>query len=201
MTLLVNSHYDTPWIVYKQEFQIAVEQYGYANVARPHGLPFIPLLIGQWSDNGNFSPAYDLSVDTPDYTSGQPRIAAYVSADATNIHFNLTNNENTKTFYFRLMAYAPPDYKGDVTPVEYNSPFRYNSHYRYLKIFKAGSASGTVSHDLGYIPQCRIWSMGSPTRPSGRVYPSNGIITSSTLQADDQNSSQFYYHIYLDKQE
>lgn len=195
VNLLVDSRYPSPWIVWKSSPSITVEQYGYiADRTIAHGLPFIPLLLGQWSTNSNFNPSYDLAVTIPGGpTGGQPETMCSVSADATNIHFTIINNANQRTFYFRLMAFAPPGYTGEVTLVEYSSPFRFNSHYRYQQIYMAGQSGGTaVNHNLGYLPQAKIWSISGT-----RVLPSHGILTTTTL-ANAADNTAYYYHIYKD---
>lgn len=191
--MLVNSHYHSPWIIWSKTHSITVPQWGeLPNATLPHGLAFIPLLIGQWSTNANFSPCYDLIINTPGGpTSGQPETYCQVSADATNVRFYIINNASQRTFYFKLMAYAPPEYIGQVNPVSYNSPFRFNSHYRYLQIYKEGQASAPVNHGLGYLPQARIWRNNDNV-----VTPSIGILTTSTLSSS--YSGQYYYHIYKD---
>lgn len=193
--LLVDSASPMPWIIYKREFSIVVAPYGeIMNQNLPHGLPFRPLIFGQWSDDANFSPSYDLNVTIPGGgTGGQPETVVNVRADSTNITFNIINNKSTtRTFYFRLMAFAPPDYNGEVNPVDYSSPFRFNSHYRYEQLYMSGLSSDTVSHNLGYLPRAKIWVID---RVTNSVNIGHGILTTTTLKAAYDNTS-FYYHIY-----
>lgn len=194
MALLVNSHYKMPWIIWSRTHQITVPATGYvADDVLAHNLAFIPLILGQWSTSANFSPSYDLGITVPGGSiGGQPETVCETSAAADGIHFTLVNNTNAnRTFYFRLMAFAPPNYTGDVTPVSYNSPFRFNSHYRYQQIYMQGQTSGTVSHNLGYLPQAKIWGLSG-----NRVVPAKGILTTSTLKMAADGS--YYYHIYKD---
>lgn len=194
--LLVDSAYPMPWIVYKREYSISVGAYSEVwNQNLAHGLPFIPLIFGQWSDNANFNPSYDLGVDIPGgSTGGQPATMVSVRASATNITFSIINNMAARTFYFRLMAFATPGYTGQVNPVEYNSSFRFNSHYNYQKLFMAGySTGGPVTHGLGYLPQAKIWAYSSVTQS---VNPGHGILTNTSLSSAYDNTP-FYYHIYL----
>ncbi len=195
--LLVNTHYPMPWIVWKREYSFQVPGHDFAVKDFAHGLPFTPLLIGQWSTNPNFSPSYDLTVEVPGgATGGQVASSCLISANATNIRAvgDNSNSDNTETFYLRLMAFAPPNYTGDVNPVDYASPFRYNSRYRYQKLFLSGLASSgeTVKHGLGYIPQARVWM-----NYDGYVSPYAGIIDTNGLKIDA--NTQYYYHIYLDE--
>lgn len=196
-TLLYNSHYPVPWIIWKRAYSVSVAGNG-AMITQSitHGLPFMPLLIGQWSTNPNFSPSYDISVTIPGGGSGgQPETYVGVSATATTVDFQILNNStSSRTYYFRLMAFAPPNYANDVTPVEYSSPFRFNSKYRYQQLYLSGSASAgaTITHGLGYLPQAKVWAISSV-----RVMPSPGILTTNLLRCA-ADSSDYYYHIYKD---
>lgn len=197
--LTVNSHYKIPWIVWKRELTVALSGgLDYTTMTIEHGLPFIPLLIGQWSLNSNFYPSYDLAIETPGYTgAGQPPVALLAAATPTLVRLTL-DNRLTDRVYVRLMAYAPPGYTGEVIPVEYSSPFRFNSHYRYPKIVASGKGSPNqiINHNLGYIPQAQIWD-SSVVNGVETVMPAPGILTTSTLKST--TSASFYYYIFGDK--
>lgn len=194
--LLVDSAYSMPWIVYKREYSLSVARYSEVwNNKLSHNLPFTPLIFGQWSDNADFNPSYDLAISIPGGgTGGNPETMVSVRADATDIVISVINNKAARTFYFRLMAFAPPNYTGDIAPVEYGSNFRFNSHYNYQKVFMSGfSPTGSpVQHNLGYIPQATIWAYSSVTNS---VNPAHGMITTTTLDSA-YGSTPFYYHIY-----
>lgn len=197
--LLVNSHYKMPWIVWKREYTVSIPaSTGYISISFPHGLPFTPLLIGSWSNRADFNPSYDVTVTVPGgSTGGQPKYVCQVSADATNVNIMAINNaDSNPVCYLRLMAFAPPSYQGEVTPVDYSSSFRYNSKYRYQKIFMAGRTTGPLQHNLGYIPQARIW-WGSLS-DANYAAPGPCAITAQNLTTDS-STIPFYYHIYLDK--
>lgn len=199
--LRVNTHYKMPWIVWKREYSFNVPHWNYTQTSFNHGLPFTPLLIGQWSDNANFNPAYDLSVDVPGGASGgQAETTCNVSADATKINIIADNNKDYDcTYYLRLMALAPPDYDGEVTPVDYSSAFRYNSKYRYQKLFMAGrTTTAKVVHNLGYLPQARVWLINAR---NNTVVPAGAELTSSELITAADSNFPYYYHIYLDGME
>lgn len=200
LNLAVNSHYKIPWIVWKRELSITVDQYDWSTTTINHGLPFIPLVIGQWSTSPNFQPAWDISVETPNYSgAGQPLMALTFGITSSVIRMVIDNNDVRKTFYLRLMAYAPPNYTGDVTPVEYNSPFRFNSHYNYPKIVMSGKAASNtrVTHNLGYIPQAQVWG-SMMVNGVETVVPGTGIVTETTLSSSTTSDS-FYYYIFGDK--
>lgn len=194
--LLVNTHYKLPWIIWKAEYSFSVPSGDWKRVEFAHNLPFIPLLLGQWSMNPDFAPSYDLGVDTPGgATGGQVPYSCLVSANSTHITAVADNNgsSSAQNFYLRLMAFAPPDYTGEVNPADYTSKFRYNSKYRYQKIYMAGRANANqiLTHNLGYIPQAKLWSITNNT-----VRPAYGIITDTTLKTD--SDQPYYYHIYKD---
>lgn len=195
MALLVNTHYKLPWIIYARTYSITVESGGFiSDQALPHGLGFIPLIFGQWSTSASFNPSYDLGITIPGgSTGGQPETMVSVSADNSALHFTIINNAATaRTFYFKLMAFAPPNYRGGVSPVSYSSPFSFNSHYRYQQIYMQGQSSGTVNHNLGYLPQARLWGISGE-----RAVPTMGILTTSTLRS--AATGGYYYHIYKDR--
>lgn len=198
-SFLVNSHYQIPWIVWKSTYSLSVPANTRRRTTLEHGLPFTPLLIGQWSDNPNFAPAYDLALsNTQRIQSSYYELFVFVEADSETVYFDVFNNTTSaKTVNFRLMAFAPPDYDGEVTPVEYSSKFRYNSHYRYQQLFKAGnSTTADVFHGLNYIPQAKMWVV-----LDGRAAPdATGTLTTDILHNDNMDySDSFYYHIYKDK--
>lgn len=193
MALLVNTHYKMPWIVWSMRYSIQVAAGEYKIATIQHGLPFVPLLTGQWSPNRQFNPSYDLGAPTPGGAIVQmPDYLCDGYADDEEIRFALMNNTSTSAeFNMKLMAFAPPDYTGDVNPVNYNSPFSFNSHYRYQQLFMQGRARGKVTHGLGYLPQAKLWSI---TQDS--ITPYKGILTETTYENFVDN--EYYYHIYKD---
>lgn len=165
---IMNSDYPTPFLVWKMEETLTVPVGAYYNAAHKsvaHNLPFTPLLIGQWSTNSNFVPAYDLANDMPIFTGTRPDLSAMVGADSTHIRITAEHTaSSSKTFYFRLFAFLPPDYDGTWTnDVDDNTNFKLNSDFNYPKVLASGSvtvADGAVSeytHSLGYLPQVRAW--------------------------------------------
>lgn len=195
--LLVDSHYHMPWIIWKATVQYTLSSGDFGIYQINHNLPFTPLIFGSWSTSSNFLPSYDLTDSLPGWSgSGQPPLTMLASAGTSTVAFNLTNNQATSTtFYIRVMGFAPPGYTGEVTPVDYvDADFAYNSQYRYQKIIASGLATGSVAHNLGYLPQAMVW-----TTSSGSVTPSSdGILTTTTLSLPD-SSQQFYYYIYGDR--
>lgn len=143
-----------------------------------HGLPFTPLLVGYYTTAYTGNTKYDIS----SYEGGTLVAPITVTADNTKVYiagFDRTPDMTTVTFH--LAGFVPPDYDGDVTPVEDNSNFRFSSDFRYPKLnafgkLTAGSGATMVyNHNLGYIPQTRTWLIHS----NGRVNSFNGPTTYS----------------------
>lgn len=209
MALLVDSRYKIPWIIWKRECQFTIPaNFGYEFFSLAHGLPFTPLLLGQWSYSSNFLPSYDLQEPYPGWIRSTSEYSATVGADATHVRFALSGPYNqSSTLYFRLMAFAPPGYTGEITPVEYpNSKLTFSSAYRYQKIYMSGTttANQTIVHNLGYIPQARAWNKTSISDGSTTyqiIKPENTWLTATTLKFNQvialQNETM-YYHIYKD---
>lgn len=223
-----STDYPMPFIVYTGTFSWQRGPWADTDTRFAHGLPFTPLLIGQWSTNADFNPAYDLSVTAPNYSATRPEFASDIGADETYIYiYSANNTDNTTfTFYYRLIAFAPPDYQGKSTSINGSSPFLLNSDFNYLKIVEEGSvtapAGGTtnVAHNLGYIPQCRVWqerqmsfydpSTGQFSSPTviSPVYAQDyaGVLLGPRISNSEltlgatsiSGDKKFYYHIYAD---
>lgn len=222
---ITNTDYPMPFLVYSTTATRSVGGTTYSDYfSFAHGLPFTPLLIGQWSTNANFQPCYDIALEYPNFSGGQPPVAIVVGADDTSIHISLSNNTGSDvTFYFRLTAFAPPSYTGSVNSVDDNSPFKYNSDFNYMKIVEANeitvpaNSARTINHGLGYIPQVRVWNryeayMGGATRTITTAMMTNlnenGLlgarVTDQILELGSYSTfgavdRRFYYHIYADE--
>lgn len=165
---LLNSDYPTPFLVWSMTTTLTVPVGAYFNAASKsvaHGLPFTPMIIGQWSTNANFSPAYDLSNDMPIFTGTRPDLSALVGADSTHIRITAEHTQNQSVvYYFRIFAFLPPDYDGTWTNVlDDNTDFKLSTDFNYPKVVASGTVSvpdnqeTSLYHNLGYIPQVRAW--------------------------------------------
>jgi hypothetical protein len=165
---MLTTDYPIPILVWKMETSLTVPVGQYFNAAHKsvaHGLPFTPWIIGQWSTNANFQPAYDLANDMPVFTGTRPDLMIIIGADSTHIRISAEHTaESSKTLYFRIFSFLPPDYSGDYDDTLGDSTaFTFDSEFNYPKLFKSGTISvphnttKTVSHGLGYIPQVRAW--------------------------------------------
>lgn len=225
---LYDSDYPMPYLVYFQpcNYTVGGSEY-YKTISFAHGLPFTPLLLGQWSTTagGDFSVSYDLAIEVPRFSGGQPLVAKVAGADSTNIYLDMTNNTGSDlTFYYRLAAFAPPEFNGAVEEVNDATLYQFNSDFNYLKIYKTGSEivavgnTADIMHDLGYIPQTRTWReeqiyvngsnrtiicpMNTSVTPSGflgvKVSDLN-LTLGNTTGGSTQGDVKFYYHIYADE--
>jgi hypothetical protein len=205
---ILNSDYPAPALVAKWEYSFTVPAYGWVDKEFNHNLPFMPLIIGYWSVNSDFAISHDissLSVSFFDQACG---------STSTKIKFKVNNNENAaKTFYYRLFAFAPSDYDGDIPAIEDSTNYRLNSDFNYPKLFAYGSSDLTsgqafnVYHNLGYIPMCRVWVYNRQNdfcSPTTSAYYEDGsrhqgtTISSSKLTYYGAGA-KIYYQIYADE--
>ena len=219
---LFSSDYPMPAICleYNGHFSAAANEV--KTVTVPHNLPFKPLLIGQWSNLESFAPSLDINTTLylPTYDPMQGRaVSSFVGSDATNIKIDIQNFwPATVQFYYRLWAYAPPDYDGDVPNVYDNTNFQLSTDFNYPKIVEQGTltlgykAEGTIHHGLGYIPQVRVWeevngviqpcqsfweSVGGKGGP--RITSQDLIIRNFVNGVESGDTRKYYYHIYGDE--
>lgn len=227
---IMSSDYPIPILALKLSTTINVPVGQYWNENKkivPHNLPFTPLIIGQWSTNANFNPAFDLSTQIPIfYGSSQPPFVVNIGADDHNIYINCSHSNSFETvFYFRLTGFVPPDYEGEVDNVDDITNFRLNSDFNYPKILEQrkitveANTDSIINHNLGYIPQARLWKIGQVgnysqghhncVMPQATTRSTNNDGYLGALINDKQyiicnksnSSSQetFYYHIYGDE--
>lgn len=211
---IYNSDYTTPAFVAKWEGSFQVAAYDYLDTSFDHNLPFTPLIVGQWSLNENFEPAYDIATSNGYFVGVNWNQVA--GSNATKIKFYLNNGYNTeKTYYYRLFALAPSDYDGDIPSIEDSTNFRFNSDFNYPKLFAYGHTIITqagdfvYNHNLGYIPQVRTWkydSLNDVISPFVNVHYQDGSYTTGTVVdsttmtiVDVLSGDEVYYHIYADE--
>lgn len=210
---LLNSDYPTPAFVAKWEGSINVSAYDYADTSFAHNLPFLPLVVGQWSLNANFEPAYDIGSQNG-YFFGV-NFNQVAGSNSTDIKFALNNGYGTdQTYYYRLFAFAPSDYNGDVPAIEDSTNYRMNSDFNQPKLFAYGSdnltgADYVFNHNLGYIPQVRVWiydDLNDLVSPVANTHYQDGSYTRGTLVntstmtfKGSNNGERIYYHVYADE--
>lgn len=220
---LLSSDYGMPVLVWEYEDYWNVGSYNQRTVAVAHKLPFRPLLVGQWAISNTFNPSMDISMETymPSFNPIDGNVInAHVGADSTNLILDLYNGtDSSKQLWFRLWAYAPPDYTGEVPNLYDKTNFMLSTDFNYPKIVKAGAVnlaykgSTTILHGLGYIPQCKVWQMKNgvigpvyalfdydQTGNKGGPSLTTTALTIRNLDLDSDDSSKtYYYHIYGDE--
>ena len=212
---IIDTDYPTPAFVAKWEGSVPnVPAYDYKDSEFAHGLPFTPLIVGQWSLNANFEPAYDLATQNGYFVG--VNFNQTTGSNASKIKFVLYNDYSTaKTFYYRIFAFAPPDYDGDIPAIEDSTNFRLNSDFNYPKLVAYDTANLTTgtnyvyNHNLGYIPQTRVWiydSLEGMVIPVSNVYYQDGsytstaIVTSSKLEYNGSiTGNKIYIHVYAEE--
>ena len=219
---LLNTDYETPVLVYESGQDYWNVGANATRTARlSHGLPFKPLLVGQWALRSDFTPCQDIATDTfyPvfDPIVNYEVVSLYLSADGTNIIFDMNNFSATSSkFYFRLWAYAPPDYGGELPNIYDRTNFMLSTDFNYPKIIKQGvvsvakNATATITHGLGYIPQVRVWvekngAIGpeyarweNGSKGGARVTDQELILRNYNFGGDG-GTVKYYYHIYGDE--
>lgn len=211
---IYSSDYPTPAFVGAWQGSFDVAGYDYLDTGFNHNLPFAPLIVGQWSLNANFEPAYDIATTNGYFVGVNWNQAA--GSDDTRILFKLNNGySDTRTYYYRLFAFAPSDYDGDIPSIEDSTNFRFNSDFNYLKLFTYGKSTASsdgdfiVNHNLGYIPQVRTWlkdSINNFITPFINVHYQDGSYTTGTVVDSSKMTVKnmvagetIYYHIYADE--
>lgn len=212
---LQSSDYPMPALVWENSGNISgIGSYSTKGVTINHKLPFVPLLIGVWSDNSNFNPSYDISNFLGAANiNGDLQLNA-CRADNIKVYvegYNATGS--TKTLYFRLLAFAPPDYDGEVPNLYDTTNFMLSTGFNYPKIVSqdrftlSGGATKTIQHGLGYLPQCKVWGpdsaggitplyrMNSPSNMGGSYGP---LVDTNSLTIKGQYAGTYYFHIYGD---
>ena len=212
---LYSSDYEMPALVWEYSGSINdIAAYNTKSVTIAHKLPFTPLLIGVWSDNANFNPSYDIANFIGQGSLYGDLQLNQCGADSTNVvveGYNAT--ANSKNLYFRLLAFAPPDYDGETPNIYDTTNFMFSTDYNYPKIVKSGVVSCAegewklIEHGLGYVPQAKTWGpdaygritplyrMESPDWISGTSGP---LIDTTNLGIKAHYAGSYYYHIYGD---
>lgn len=225
---LFYSKYPTDKIILLKttSFSVPGSSGGY-KVTVPHGLPFAPLVNGNWSLTPDFSVQYDYS--SGPYPSGVTytlfgRIVT-ISADATNIYFNTDNIGTTATFYCRVFGIAPADNTDEVPKTTQDSSnLIFSTENNMPKLFDEGvmdlpatsTSSNTIPiyHNLGYFPQVSGWVRYDTSTNAGvvpAIHPvdtRNGATKGIRLQVSDEaiewyippnvSAHRAYYRIYGD---
>lgn len=213
-----SSDYPMPYFIYKTEQSVTVPSIGTNTVIVPHGLPFVPLIVGQWSPNQDFSVTHDIT-----NSSSVDSVFVWCFADATNIYIRQFNGLNqSSTVYVRIYAYPTPEYNGELQPLSDETAFNFDSDYTYLGVYKAGyidsdNQEHVIQHNLGYTPQCKIWCGGTYQIDGSSSFvkaigPSSSYVdyernlpnyvvdeNNLTIGMTYETDGKIYYHIYTNE--
>lgn len=210
-----SSDYPTAYITYIVVKSINVSHNQSFTLEFNHGLDYIPLLDGYWSDYSDFRDTNVLSpsaLGTPDSD-----IYFYVSANSEKVAITgYYQGDGSKTIYIKLWGFTPTDYNGQASPVYDNTSFMLDTDYAYLSLYAAGTTpadSGTteIIHNLGYVPQFKIWQRYEDLNGvtwvrqyfETNIYKYNTGTTVGSSYADKEKlyvvpifQQACYYHIY-----
>lgn len=171
----------------------------------PHGLPFIPTYIMQWSTNPDFIPAYSEQLSGDGLS---PLLEA--QTDPTNVILYSYVPAGTISFYYRVLFFMPPDVDMEVgNTASLFDNFILNTDYNYPKIFQEGRLNGTttVAHNLGFTPLVDFWIHRTfdnalrhfPVSETDAGFLGGAIVNESTVTFYLPSGHDYlYYKIYGD---
>lgn len=216
---LLDSDYPMDKIIYMTSGSVSVPNTtsAFPGITIPHGLPFTPLAILQWSNTSDF--AITNEYRDADYVSTVFTTFAgqyySVYANATNIYIDKYNLSGaTKTLYYRVFCFQPSDAsETSVVPSTENqgSKFILNTDYNYMKLFYAGiltTVANTYTHNLGYVPRVQIWEQTGTTTSRNILgqeisiaAQSSGVHITDTqiVWLNPSTYDKIYYRIYVDE--
>ena len=221
---LINSEFPLDQILFLNQGSTVVLNSTFSGtVAIAHGLPFIPLASLVWSNDSDFTTAYNYEDGNFTTSFISPIGQRYdVFSDATNVNINLYNTSgSTQTVYYRIYCFAPSTASVD-SLVEHTAndgeEFIINTDFNYMKLAATGSltdGAGTVSyaHGLGFIPRALVWyqvgstfyQITSPqivnTDPTGSGGITTGVHVDSTKLEwlNPTGVSSIQYRIYAEE--
>lgn len=178
--------------------------------AIPHGLGYAPLYFVKWSTDPNFNTSYDEIGVSFNF------ITLSAQTDVTNLYLFINNlTGSSVTIYYRVIFFMPTTVSIDAADtVAALDNFQFNTDYNYPKIFDENfinASSGTVTHDLGYIPQVEAWYIRASDGRLIHIVDSDVTntvntprvrVTTSQVLFDNGSfttASGFHYKIYVDE--
>jgi len=221
---LVNSDFPLDQILFLNEGSTVVANNTFSGtVSIAHGLPFVPLPSLVWSNDADFTTAFNYWDGNFASSFISPVGQQYdVFADATNVNIRLFNTSgSSQTVYYRIYCFAPSTASVD-SLVEHTANegerFTINTDLNYMKLAATGSLSsgaGTVSysHGLSFVPRALVWyqvgsefyQVSSPqivnTDPTGSVGSTSGVYVDSTKLEwlNPAGAATIQYRIYAEE--
>jgi hypothetical protein len=189
---------------------VTVASGDFIDTSVPHGLGYKPLYMFKWSTTSTFTVSYDqIGVST---VNG---IQVFAVTKDTDLFILLGNTTaSSVTIYYRCIFFMPTTIDVFASSTQAGlDDYILNTDYNYTKVYDQGfinSATGVVTHDLGYFPQVEAWYISSPDGECVRLvessvattaYPNITITTSSITFANGTTTtaSAWHYKIYLDE--
>lgn len=210
---LLNTDAPIDKIIGSSTGSVTVPSNDFADVIINHGFSFTPLFYVKWSTSPTFSPSYESQWFQP---SSVP-YSIYGNSSSSDMRLSASNlSGSSVTLYYQIIYFMPSDVSTDVPSVSLDD-FQLNTDYNYTKIVLEGvlnSGSGTIDHNLGYIPQVEAWYVRSSDGRCLRLdysYPEDpGLFSSPEVevtstqiifrQSQDtfNNATKYYYKIYAE---
>jgi len=197
-------------IIYIETKTVDIPAFDYNDITFAHELGFRPLIMGEYSEDSDFSTSNTIGSQDTSFL-----IETAINADSTNVIISTNNNSGSAvTLYYRVYGFAEEDIDVDIEPTSGISGnlLQFDSSLNYAKLFdygttdtvSAGGGTATISHNLGRLTQIRVWSI-----LSGSVTPlvasdlNQGIWAQSNantlvLGNESLNDRTFHYRIYYD---
>ena len=152
---LLNTDYEMDKIIYYTSGSITADEY---QKTIAHNLGFKPLIFGVCATTSDFSDPRTIPYENITQNNS---IWFYAKASSSNLYLEHVNfsDQNSK-MYYRIYAFEPSSSTADIEPTSENaSKFVLNTDYNYCKLFSKGelNGNGTVTHNLGYVPQVLAW--------------------------------------------
>lgn len=173
--MLLNSDSPLDKVIYIATSQITVPAGQFSQLDIPHGLPFTPLLFGNWSTSPDFSITYEYGTGPIHSNLQQAIFTAQPNLRSSSSVANLTvtnyNTSSTLTAYCRVYGFQPSG-TSSVALAHTNTgvdPFMINTDQQQVQLIHEGlrdfpsvSYPNIVqitlfSHNLGYRPQVMSW--------------------------------------------
>ena len=208
--LSFNSDLPMDKVIWLYEGTVTADNYGSWNVTIPHKLAAVPFVKGVWTKD-NWSTTWMSNARHADHDYLD--IMCDVASDGTNVYFYGSTTSTGATIKYKLWGVwnekETYSTKADFTKNTSKNDFILNSDYNYPQLVMEGylEKGKTVTHGLGFVPQCDIWSYEQISAQANgyKQYTDeflsssygNVKLTDTTLSVDGQAyMSKIYYRIY-----
>lgn len=203
---IVHSDYPMDEIVWTSEGMASSSSMSGTDTVITHGLPFAPLVFGQFSLDG--STWYPMNMEGF-YTI---KMTVSLFSDKQNVRINVITNRGAVTIRYRLWAFAAAGEQHKLPRIASANQFRFNTGYNYSKLVKAGvwnvvegNEQVIYAHNLGYIPSVMAWQeesggvIQSVPQSDGDYQQKNVTVTDNELRGRFGayiNPAKIHYRIY-----